>query len=325
MLPGFFKNLGPIDLEQVKQSLNCEILNVNINKVYKSLVSISNIDEHSLCFIYDNQSIKDYFFDQTTVICTEKKSREFCTNQSLIIVDDVQYACAVLSNLFYRELNDIEINSLPSVTVGKKSIIAETSKIKNGVVIGDNVTIKDGAQINYNCVIGNNSCIGNNAIVTNSIIGENVNIGPNCSIGQQGFGFAINKSKNVKIFHIGRVVLQSNVNLGANCTIDRGSFSDTVIGENTYFDNLCHVAHNVTVGNNSIFAAMTGIAGSAIIGDNVMTGGQSGIAGHIKIGNNVRIAAKSAVFNSVDDNQSVMGNPAINMFKYLKKYKKYYG
>ena len=33
--------------------------------------------------------------------------------------------------------------------------------------------------------------------------------------------------------------------IGSGCTIDRGSFSDTIIGENTYFDNLCHIAHNV--------------------------------------------------------------------------------
>ena len=89
----------------------------------------------------------------------------------------------------------------------------------------------------------------------------------------------------------------------SGCTIDRGSFSNTVIGENTYLDNLCHVAHN-KIGNNSIFAAMTGIAGSAIVGNNVLTGGQVGIAGHIKIGNNVQIAAKSGVFSDIEDGKS---------------------
>ena len=77
-------------------------------------------------------------------------------------------------------------------------------------------------------------------------------VGRNSSIGQQGFGFAISKNKNIKIFHSGRVILQAGVNVGSNCTIDRGSFGDTIIGQNTYFDNLCHVAHNVVVGNNCI-------------------------------------------------------------------------
>lgn len=111
------------------------------------------------------------------------------------------------------------------------------------------------------------------------------------------------------------------VKIGSNCTIDRGSFGDTIIGENSFFDNLCHVAHNVVVGNNCIFAAMSGIAGSAKIGDNVMAGGQTGIAGHLNIGNNVKIAAQSGVLKDIGDNSSVMGHPAINKFVYLKKFK----
>ena len=93
----------------------------------------------------------------------------------------------------------------------------------------------------------------------------------------------MNNSKNLKIFHSGSVIIQSNASIGSNCCIDRGSFSDTVIGENTFFDNLCHVAHNVVVGRNCAFAAMTGIAGSTKIGNNVMTGGQAGISGHLNL------------------------------------------
>ena len=70
---------------------------------------------------------------------------------------------------------------------------------------------------------------------------------------------------------------------------------------------------------------MTGIAGSAKVGNNVLTGGQAGIAGHIKIGNDVKIAAKSGVFNNLADGVSVMGNPAVNMYKFIKSYKKTHG
>jgi len=95
--------------------------------------------------------------------------------------------------------------------------------------------------------------------------------------------------------------------------------------ENSYFDNLCHIAHNVQIGRNSAFAAMSGIAGSTKIGNNVLAGGQVGIAGHLCIGDNVQIAAKSGVFNDLDDKQTVMGNPAINKYNYIKAYKKTYG
>ena len=115
------------------------------------------------------------------------------------------------------------------------------------------------------------------------------------------------------------------MSIGSNCCIDRGSFGDTIIGENTFFDNLCHIAHNVVVGTNCVFAAMTGIAGSSIIGDSVMGGGQVGIAGHLNIGNKVSIAAKSAVLQDIGNNRSVMGNPAVDKYKYIRRYKKFYG
>ena len=90
-------------------------------------------------------------------------------------------------------------------------------------------------------------------------------------------------------------------------------------------DNLCHIAHNVVIGNNCVFAGCLGVAGSATIGNYVFTGGQVGIAGHVKIGDRVKIAAQSGVFNDVDDDESLMGSPAINKFKYIKNFKKMYG
>jgi UDP-3-O-[3-hydroxymyristoyl] glucosamine N-acyltransferase len=44
------------------------------------------------------------------------------------------------------------------------------------------------------------------------------------------------------------VVIGDNVDIGANTCIDRGSYRDTVIGDGSKIDNLCHIAHNVQVG-----------------------------------------------------------------------------
>ena len=68
-----------------------------------------------------------------------------------------------------------------------------------------------------------------------------------------------------------------------------------------------------------MIAGQVGFAGSSIIGDNVSIGGQAGVSGHLKIGNNVKIGGGSGVVKDIDDNQTVMGYPAVNLREFLKK------
>ena len=156
-------------------------------------------------------------------------------------------------------------------------------------------------------------------ILKNSIIGDRVVLQDNCKIGQKGFGFIPMKDKNIKFPHIGRVLIKDDVEIASGCTIDRGSVDDTVIGKNTYLDNQVHVAHNVKIGSNCMIAGQVGFAGSSIIGNNVSIGGQAGISGHLKIGNNVKIGGGSGVVKDVEDNQVVMGYPAVPFREFLKK------
>ena len=325
MKPSFFKNLGPINASKIRSTILCELVNIKQSDFFNDFSSIDKIENYSLSFLYDNENCEKTLPKNSALICTETQSKKINSNQKMFLVKDVQEAVAKISNIFYRSYETFEKDKFNEPVIGESSDIANNAMIENGAIIGKNVKISAGAIIKCNCIIGDYSEIGANSVIENSILGDNTYVGSNSSIGQRGFGFHLNNDKNINIFHIGRVVLKSNVSIGSCCTIDRGSFSDTVIGKNTYIDNLCHIAHNVSIGNNCAFAAMTGIAGSAKIGDNVLTGGQVGISGHITIGNNVRIAAKSGVFNSLKDGESVMGNPAVNNYKFIKSYKKIYG
>ena len=164
--------------------------------------------------------------------------------------------------------------------------------------------------------------IGSNVIIKNSIIGDNVVFQDNCKIGLKGFGFIPIKNKNIKFPHIGKVIIEDNVELASGCTIDRGSVDDTSIGKNTYLDNQVHVAHNVKIGSNCMIAGQVGIAGSSTLGDHVSIGGQAGISVHLKIGNNVKIGGGSGVVKDIEDNQTVMGYPAISFKDFIKNSKK---
>ena len=143
-----------------------------------------------------------------------------------------------------------------------------------------------------------------------------------CKIGQKGFGFIPINGKNIKFPHIGKVIINENVEIASNCTIDRGSIDDTVIGSNTYLDNQVHIAHNVKIGSNCMIAGQVGFAGSSRLGNNVSIGGQAGISGHLKIGNNVKIGGGSGVVKDIEDNQTVMGYPAVSLKDFIQNNRK---
>tara|TARA_B110000858_G_scaffold160559_1_gene184705 strand:- start:1267 stop:2235 length:969 start_codon:yes stop_codon:yes gene_type:complete len=257
------------------------------------------------------------------IITNRKISNLISKSKKILISSNLDCDIARISNLFYRSKTISEISKLKNYNVGTNSYISKNSTINKGATIGDNFFLDDFSSIGFNCSVGNNVIVGKNVSIGNAIIGDNVYIGDGTKIGQDGFGFAYSKTNSpIKIFHIGRVIIQNDVNINANCTIDKGSFSDTVIGEKTFIDNLVHIAHNVVIGNNCIIAGQCGFAGSCKIGNFVQIGGQTGIGGHINISDNVKIAAKSGVIRDIDKGQTVMGYPAVNINKYLKNYKK---
>jgi UDP-3-O-[3-hydroxymyristoyl] glucosamine N-acyltransferase len=199
----------------------------------------------------------------------------------------------------------------------KNIFIGENSLIDKSVNIGSNTKIGNNVVIKLNVHIGKNCIIGSNVIIENSLLGDNITIKSGTVIGQTGFGFSFEKKKRVKFPHIGRVIIENDVQIGSFCTIDRGSLTDTVIGEFTSIDNQVQIAHNVKIGNSCIIAAQSGIAGSTIIGNNVKIGGQTGISGHLSIGNYVKIGGKSGVVADIKDNQIVMGYPAKSIRDFL--------
>ena len=198
-----------------------------------------------------------------------------------------------------------------NISIGKNTLIDKSADIGKDTDIGNNVIIKQGVHIGKNCKIGSN------VMIENALLGDNIVIKSGTLIGQTGFGFTFEKKKRIKFPHIGRVIIENDVQIGSFCTIDRGSLTDTVIGEFTSIDNQVQIAHNVKIGNFCMIAAQSGIAGSTIIGNNVKIGGQTGISGHLSIGNNVKIGGKSGVIADIKDNQIVMGYPAKSIRDFL--------
>jgi len=254
-------------------------------------------------------------------IVNHKTAKHLNKNTVAIISENPLIDFYKVVNLFYpkssiddEKINVLKISQKPikkKFFIGKNSLIDKTAYIGSNTKIGNNVIIKSNVHIGKNCIIGSN------VIIENSLLGDNIIVKSGTLIGQVGFGFNFEKKKRVKFPHIGRVVIENDVQIGSFCTIDRGSLTDTVIGECTSIDNQVQIAHNVKIGNFCMIAAQSGIAGSTIIGNNVKIGGQTGISGHLSIGNNVKIGGKSGVIADIGDNKTVMGYPAKSIRDFL--------
>ena len=243
-----------------------------------------------------------------------------------IIVKSVLFELAKILKKIYP-LADIDYPD-KSLKVSSK-LKFKSVKFGNNVLIGKNVKIGTNTLIGANSIIehdvilGKNCVVGSNVVLKNTIIGDSVVIQDGCKIGLKGFGFIPIKNKNFKFPHIGRVIISNDVEIASGCTIDRGSIDDTEIGTNSYLDNQVHVAHNVKIGSNCMIAGQVGFAGSSTIGNNVSIGGQAGISGHLTIGNNVKIGGGSGVVKDIEDNQIVMGYPAVPLKEFLGNKKKW--
>ncbi len=258
-------------------------------------------------------------------ITTSKLEKFLPKTVKKIIVNSVLLELAKVLKKIYPEA-DIDNPDLTLKSLAKNKF--KGVKFGNNVLVGKNVKIGKNSRIGSNTIIeqnvvlGNNCIIGSDVTIKNSVLGNNVVIQDGCKIGLKGFGFIPISGKNFKFPHIGRVLIHDYVEIAASCTIDRGSVDDTVIGKNTYLDNQVHLAHNVKIGSNCMIAGQVGFAGSTTIGNNVSIGGQAGISGHLTIGNNVKIGGGSGVVKDIEDNQVVMGYPAISFKDFIKNWKK---
>ena len=86
MHPSFFKELGPIGIDKIKSSIQCETSNLIDNEYFKDFVSLNRVTEKSLSFIYNNKIEIDDLPLNSCLICTESKVKDLHPKQKVIIV-----------------------------------------------------------------------------------------------------------------------------------------------------------------------------------------------------------------------------------------------
>ena len=162
-----------------------------------------------------------------------------------------------------------------------------------------------GSSVGPGCIIGAGCRIGEDSrlvarvtLCEGSVVGKRALLHPGCVIGREGFGFARDGERWVRVPQLGRAVLGDDVEIGVNSAVDRGALGDTVIGDGVKIDSLIQIGHNVHVGENTAMAACSGISGSTHIGRNCTIAGAVGMAGHLEIGDNVHFTGMAMVTRS---------------------------
>ncbi|TAA72860.1 UDP-3-O-(3-hydroxymyristoyl)glucosamine N-acyltransferase [Planococcus salinarum] len=204
---------------------------------------------------------------------------------------------SILTEFFVEKEN---LDTTVGNSVVDSTSIGEQVSIGHNCYIGPEVVIKEGVRIKNNVTIEGKVEIGKRSIIASGVV-----------IGSDGYGYFQNsKGFNIKVPHFGGVRIGEDVEIGANTCIDKGTLSDTIIGDNVKIDNLCHIAHNVIIESNVSVIAMSMIAGSVTLKENSYIAPSASIMNQLTIGENSIVGLGAVVVKDVEANLVVAGVPA---------------
>jgi len=316
--PRYFRNQGPFSLSTLAGLVGGDLSpGADPDRLIEDVAPLSQAGGNQISFL-DNRKYLTEFENSHAGACivAPAMAKYAPADMALILCASPYKAYALIAQKFYPRMRHS-----PGISTG--AIVDATARLAEGVHVAPGAVIGAGVEIGANSFIGANTVIGDRVMigaeawigplvsVCCALIGDRVTLHAGVRIGQDGFGFAPDPAGFVKVPQLGRVIIQDDCDIGANTTIDRGTGSDTVIGDGTWIDNLVQIAHNVRIGRRCIIAALAGISGSTEIGDFVMIGGQAGLTGHLRVGDGALIAAQSGVMRDVAPRERVAGSPAM--------------
>lgn len=182
----------------------------------------------------------------------------------------------------------------PSACIGALAYVGANAVLGDGVVVGAQAHVGDSAIVGAETRLMPRVSLG-----AGCRIGARGLVHSGAVIGADGFGFAPDDGRWIKIEQLGAVVIGDDVEIGANSCIDRGALEDTVVGEGVKIDNLVQIGHNVRIGPHSALAGCVGIAGSSRIGAHCTFGGGAIVLGHLDLTDHVHVSAATVITRSI--------------------------
>ena len=292
-------------LGEIASALGLELVGDDLCKI-NSIGSLNNATTGQISFLSNPLYIDQLAGTQASAVILENKFSSSCDTNALIS-ENPYLSFAQATALFKPALNSAS-GIHESAVVNQSAVVHESVSIGPNVIVEANVSIAPGSVIGPNCYLGEGVVVGKNCHLQSNVslyhrvkLGDSVVVHSGSVVGADGFGFASDGHRQVKIYQLGSVSIGNHVEIGACATIDRGTIEDTWIGEGVKIDNQVQVGHNCRIGDHSVICGCTGIAGSVTIGKYCVLGGASGVVGHITITDKVQVSAMSLVSESISE------------------------
>ena len=323
-------------ISEMAEALGGRIIGDGNHEVYK-IANLATAQSNEVSFLSDEKMRKYLAQTKAGAVIVKESMVDTSSSQNYIVVADPYVAFAKIAQIFDttpRSATGIH----PSAVIDPTAVIEQNVSVGANAVIEADAHICEGAQIGPNCFVGKGTVIGKNtklwanvSIYHNCVIGERCLFQSGAVIGSDGFGYANERGRWIKIPQVGRVVIGNDVEIGASTTIDRGAIDDTVIEDNVIIDNQVQVAHNDKIGYGTAIAGATVIAGSVNIGRYCIIGGTSVFNGHIsvcdgahilgQVGSNIKKPGKYESYLPVTD-AATWARTQVRMHQIEKIYKR---
>lgn len=217
---------------------------------------------------------------------------------STIAVDNPRTAFAIVVSAFFAPV--VEPGIAATATVHPTATIDATAHVGEFTVVGPEAVVGARTEIRNHVVIAAKVRLGADCLIKSHAV-----------IGEEGFGIDTDaEGNNVRLPHLGSVVLGNSVEVGNFTTICSGTIAPTEVGDFTKIDDHVHVSHNCRVGRNVIITACAEVSGSVTIGDRAWLGPNCSIIQGLTIGADSLVGIGAVVTKSVGASEVHFGNPA---------------
>ena len=270
------------------------------------VATLSGADARSVSFLANPKYKSQLAQTSAGAVVLDKASASECPTAALICQNPHATYARIAAVLHPRPHGPAGVHA--SAIVAESASIDPTAHIGPLCVIGERVVIGPRTFVGPHCILEDEVKLAEDIYLAGHVtlcrsvqVGARTIIQPGAVVGGDGFGFASEQRRWVKVPQVGTVRVGPDVEIGANTTIDRGAVDDTVIEEGVKLDNLIMIAHNVHVGAHTAIAALTGISGSTTIGKRCQIAGEVAIGGHLTICDDVVFLGTTMVSHSITE------------------------